>query len=46
MLEKNVGIHFAMKRENNVKKRMGYVMNIKKFAKVNEQIPDRKQRLY
>ncbi len=39
MLEKNVGIHFAIKRENNVKKRMGYVMNTKKFAKVNEQIP-------
>lgn len=39
MLEKKVGIHFAIKRENNVKKRMGYAMNTKKFAKVNEQIP-------
>ena len=39
MLEKKVGIYFAIKRENNVKKRMGYAMNTKKFAKVNEQIP-------
>ncbi len=30
---------FCNKRENNVKKRMGYAMNTKKFAKVNEQIP-------
>ncbi len=39
MLEKKVGIYFAIRRENNVKKRMGYAMNTKKFAKVNEQIP-------
>src|SRR6478735_7322275 len=32
-------MYFAIKRENNVKKRMGYAMNTKKFAKVNEQIP-------
>ncbi len=45
MLEKKVGIYFAIKRKQ-CKEKDGVRNEHKKFAKVNEQIQDRKRHLY